>query len=91
VLVQPETVVRCHRDWLRRQWTGHSKPGPSGRPPLDQQIRALVQEMATANPLWEHQGSMASCAPSVSTSQNARCRVCSNDTHVRLRRRGGHF
>ena len=33
VLVQPDTVVRWHRDWLRRRWTRHSKPRPDGRPP----------------------------------------------------------
>ena len=52
VLVQPDTVVRWHRDWLRRRWTRRSKPRPDGRPPIDRQIRALVREMATANPLW---------------------------------------
>ena len=52
VLVQPDTVVRWHRDWLRRRWTRRSKPRSDGRPPIDQQIRALVREMATANPLW---------------------------------------
>src|SRR5438270_12083877 len=53
VLVQPDTVVRWHRDWLRRRWTRRSKRRPDGRPPIDQQIRALVRDMASANPLWE--------------------------------------
>ena len=52
VLVQPDTVVRWHRDWLRRRWTRQSKPRSDGRPPIDRQIRVLVKEMATANPLW---------------------------------------
>jgi len=52
VFVQPDTVVRWHRDWLRRRWTRRSKRRPEGRPPIDPQIRALVREMATANPLW---------------------------------------
>jgi putative transposase len=52
VLVQPDTVVRWHREWLRRRWTRRSKHRPDGRPPIDQQIRALVRDMATANPLW---------------------------------------
>ena len=51
VVVQPDTVVRWHRDWLRRRWTQRSRPRPDGRPSIDQQIRALVREMATANPL----------------------------------------
>jgi putative transposase len=50
VVVQPDTVVRWHRDWLRRRWTRRSKGRPGGRPPLDQQIRVLVRDMATANP-----------------------------------------
>jgi putative transposase len=49
IVVQPDTVIRWHRDWLRRRWTRRSRPG---RPPIEQQIRTLVREMATANPLW---------------------------------------
>ena len=52
VLGQPGTVVRWHRDWLRRRWTRRSKPQPEGRPPIHQPIRILVREMATAKPLW---------------------------------------
>ncbi|HMF98944.1 MAG TPA: hypothetical protein VKE96_31805 [Vicinamibacterales bacterium] len=42
LFVQPDTVVRWHRDWLRRRWTRRSKRRPEGRPPIDPQIRALV-------------------------------------------------
>jgi len=52
VFVQPDTVVRWHRDWLRRRWRRRSKRRPEGRPAIDPQIRDLVREMATANPLW---------------------------------------
>jgi hypothetical protein len=52
VLVQPDTVVRWHREWLRRRWTRRSRRRPDGRPRVDQQIRVLIREMATANPLW---------------------------------------
>jgi putative transposase len=52
VLVQPDTVVRWHRDWLRRRWARRSKARPKGRPPVGARIRVLVREMATANPLW---------------------------------------
>src|SRR5262249_31053931 len=34
------------------RWTRRSKRQPEGRPPIDPQIRALVREMAMANPLW---------------------------------------
>ena len=52
VFVRPDTVVRWHRDWLRRRWTRRSTPRANGRPPVTREIRALVREMATANPLW---------------------------------------
>ena len=52
VLVQPDTVLRWHRDWLRRRWTRRSKPRRDGRRPIGAEIRVLVREMAMANPLW---------------------------------------
>jgi len=51
-LVQPDTVVRWHRDWLCRRWSRRSKRTRDGRPTIDHEIRRLVSEMATANPLW---------------------------------------
>jgi putative transposase len=50
VFVEPDTVVRWHRDWLRRRWTRRS--GHGGRPAINRQIRTPVREVATANPLW---------------------------------------
>jgi hypothetical protein len=52
VLVQPDTVLRWHRDWLRWRWTRRSRCAHDGRPTVDHEIRALVSQMATANPLW---------------------------------------
>ena len=52
VIVRPDTVVGWHRDWLRRRWAQRSTPRANGRPPVPREIRALVREMATANPLW---------------------------------------
>jgi putative transposase len=52
VLVQPETVVRWHRDWLRRRWARRSSPPHQGRPSTRPEIRTLVAGMAAANPLW---------------------------------------
>jgi putative transposase len=51
VLVRPETVVGWHRTWLRRRWTQRSTPRANGRPSVAREIRALVRQMATANPL----------------------------------------
>ena len=52
VVVQPETVVRWHRQWLRRRWTRCSAHVRPGRPRMEAAIRALVEEMRVANPLW---------------------------------------
>jgi putative transposase len=52
VLVQPETVVRWHRDCLRRRWTRRSTRRHGGRPAIEPQLHALVREMAAANRLW---------------------------------------
>jgi len=52
VVVQPDTVVRWHRQWLRRQWTWRSTRTRPGRPSTNATVRTLVGKMAAANPLW---------------------------------------
>jgi putative transposase len=52
ILVQPDTVVRWHRPWLRRRWTRRSMPARPGRPSTAETIRTLVAKMGAANPLW---------------------------------------
>jgi hypothetical protein len=48
-LVQPTTVLRWHRDLVRRRWT---YPHRSGRPRVAAEIRTLVLRMARENPTW---------------------------------------
>jgi hypothetical protein len=52
IVVDPDTVVRWHRQWLRRQWTRRSARGRPGRPRTNAAIRTLVMKIAAANPLW---------------------------------------
>jgi putative transposase len=52
IVVQPDTVVRWHRQWLRRIWTRRSTRTRPGRPTTDATVRTLVGRMAAANPLW---------------------------------------
>jgi transposase InsO family protein len=49
VVVQPETVLRWHREGFRRYWRSISTPGP-GRPPISEETRDLIVRMATENP-----------------------------------------
>ena len=52
VVVHPDTVVRWHHQWLRRQWARRSTLGRPGRPRTNAVIRTLVMKIAAANPLW---------------------------------------
>ena len=52
IVVQPDTVVRWHRQWLRRRWTHRSSHSRPGRPSTNRAIRRLITQMARANPLW---------------------------------------
>jgi transposase InsO family protein len=49
VLVKPATVVQWHRQGFRLFWRWRSR---SGRPSLDREVRDLIRQMNTANPLW---------------------------------------
>jgi transposase InsO family protein len=49
-IVQPETVVRWHRQGFRYYWRWKSRR--RGRPRIDPEIRQLIRRMSRANPLW---------------------------------------
>jgi hypothetical protein len=51
VLVTPETVLRWHRDLVRRKWTFRGCHR-AGRRPTDPTIEALVVRLARENPRW---------------------------------------
>ena len=51
VLVKPDTVVAWHRRGFRLFWTWKSRYR-TGRPAVAQEVRALIRQMAAANPLW---------------------------------------
>ncbi len=49
VLVKPATLVQWHRQGFRLYWRWRSR---SGRPSINREIRDLVRQMSSANPLW---------------------------------------
>ena len=49
-VVQPETVLRWHRQGFRYYWRWKSRR--RGRPKVDPEIRNLIRRMCRANPLW---------------------------------------
>ena len=50
-IVTPATLVRWHRELVRRKWTYRHRR-PQGRPPTDSETRALILRMARENPRW---------------------------------------
>jgi hypothetical protein len=50
-LVTPATLLRWHRELVRKKWT-YGKTGRSGRPAIDPEVRDLVLQMARENPRW---------------------------------------
>jgi transposase InsO family protein len=50
-VVQPATVLAWHRRGSRLFWTWKSRHR-TGRPGVPADVRALIREMSTANPLW---------------------------------------
>jgi hypothetical protein len=50
-IVRPETVLAWHRRGFRLFWTWTSRRR-TGRPPVSSDIRALILDLSTANPLW---------------------------------------
>jgi putative transposase len=52
LLVTPDTIIRWHRDIIRRRWAARSIRGKTGRPATRRNIRALVLRLARENPGW---------------------------------------
>jgi transposase len=52
LLVTPDTIVRWHRDIVRRRWAARSKRGGTGRPVTRRNVQALVLRLARENPGW---------------------------------------
>jgi putative transposase len=80
LIVQPDTLLRWHRELVRRHWTFRQKRRP-GRPPLTEEIQDLVVRLARENPHWgcrKIQGEMLKLGLKVSRS-----------TVIRLLRRHG--
>jgi putative transposase len=52
LLVQPDTILRWHRDLTRRRHAQTCRPERRGRPPTVRSIRALILRLVRENPGW---------------------------------------
>src|SRR5215468_5410675 len=67
-IVQPDTLVRWHRDGFRRYWRWKSR-NLGGPPPLDPELRTLIRGISLENALWG--------APRIQGRR--RVRICAED------------
>jgi transposase len=71
LIVSPDTVLRWHRDLLRRHHAKASRPKRPGRPPTRRRIQTLVLRLARENPSWGYRrihGELAMLAIKVAPS-----------------------
>jgi transposase InsO family protein len=71
LIVSPDTVLRWHRDLLRRHHGRVSRSKRPGRPPTIRSIQALVLRLARENPNWGYRrihGELAALAIKVAPS-----------------------
>jgi putative transposase len=52
LIVQPDTVVRWHRQGFKLSWRWKSRGRKPGRPNTDAEIRKLIRRMSRENPRW---------------------------------------
>jgi putative transposase len=50
-IVTPGTLLAWHRRLIKNKWT---YPSTTGRPPVPEEIRELVRQLARQNPRWGH-------------------------------------
>jgi transposase InsO family protein len=52
LIVTPGTILRWHRDIVRRRWSRPSREGRSGRPATHRKVRSVVLRLARENESW---------------------------------------
>src|SRR5664280_1106792 len=53
-IVRPETLLRWHRELVRKKWS-YRRTGQPGRPPIEPDARDLIVRLGRENPRWGYQ------------------------------------
>jgi hypothetical protein len=51
MILQPETVLRWHRELVRKKWT-YQRGNKGGRPSISKELENLILKLAQENPRW---------------------------------------
>ncbi len=70
LIVTPGTILRWHRDIVRRRWSRRSRQGRSGRPATHRKVRSVVLRLARENESYVELGIMWSLADDWVTSRS---------------------
>src|SRR5712691_7326219 len=87
----PETILRWHRDIVRRRWSAGFKRGRTGRPATRRNIKALALRLARENPEWGYRrihGELAGLGVKVAASTVWEILKASGIAPASLRRTG---
>jgi putative transposase len=71
LIVTPGTIMRWHREIVRRRWARLSRKGRSGRPATHRNVRSVVLRLARENEAWGYRrihGELASLGVTVAPS-----------------------
>ena len=74
-VVSPQTLLRWHRELVRRKWT-YARRSAGGRPPISDEVRQLILRIGKENPRWgclRIRGELAKLVKGARTRSPSRC------------------